>query len=98
MLNVDEASRSISLAGFYHLVKMLDGHICDENQYLFQEKLLLIASYSCTVLKNYCESKSDIYFLLIRINLFKLEEHIIACLTLLVGKLCNYDDIQDIGT
>ena len=39
---------------------MKDGHICDKNQYLFQEKLLLIASYYCTV-TNYCESKSDIY-------------------------------------
>ena len=47
-----------------------DGHICDKKQYLFQEKLLLIAPCSCTTTK-YCESKSDIYSLLIRINLFK---------------------------
>ena len=49
---------------------MKGGHICDKKQYLFQEKLLLIASFSCTV-TNYCESKRDIYSLLIRINLFK---------------------------
>ena len=49
---------------------MKDGHICDKNQYLFQEKSLLIASYSFTVTHD-CESKSDIYSLLIRINLFK---------------------------
>ena len=67
MLNGDEASPSISLASFYHLVKMLMRKM---DMYLFQEKLLLIASYSCTV-TNYCESKSDIYSLLIRINLFK---------------------------
>ena len=46
---------------------MIDGRICDKNK--FQEKILLIASYSCTV-TNYCESKSY-YSLLIRINLFK---------------------------
>ena len=42
------------------------------DEYLFQEKLLLIVSLSCTVI-HYCESKSDIYSLLNRINLFKNE-------------------------
>ena len=48
----DKASPSISLAGCGHLVKnadVKDGHICDENQYLFQGKLLsysVIFSYS----------------------------------------------------
>ena len=65
MLNGDEASPSISLAGFDHLVKMLMTYL-----YLFQGKLQLIQSYSCTV-TNYCESKCDINSLLIRINLFK---------------------------
>ena len=41
-----------------------------KSKYLFQEKLLLIESYSCTV-TNYCESKSDIHSLLIRINSYK---------------------------
>ena len=41
-----------------------------KKRYLFQEKLLLIVSFSCTV-TNYCESKSDIYSLIIRINFFK---------------------------
>ena len=62
MLNGDEASQSISLAGiisFSEKDHVKDGHICDINQNLFQEKLLLIASYSCTV-TNHCESKSDI--------------------------------------
>ena len=73
MLNGDEASLNISLAGFLSFSEnahMKDGHIFDKKQYLFQEKLLLIASYSCTF-TNYFESKSDIYSLLIRINPFK---------------------------
>ena len=73
MLNGDEALPIISLVIFNHLVKnahVKDRHICDKKHYLFQVKLLLIVSYSCTV-TNYCESKSDIYSLLIRINLFK---------------------------
>ena len=73
MLNGDEATPSISLVGFNHLVKMLmwkTGIFVIQTSDLFQEKLLLITSYSCTV-TNYCESKSDIYSLLIRINLFK---------------------------
>ena len=49
----------------------------------FNGRLLIIASYSYKV-TNYCESKSDIYSLPIRINLFKYEEHIIVCFTLLV--------------
>ena len=38
MLSGNKASPSINLAGCGHHVK--DGHICDENQYLFQGKLL----------------------------------------------------------
>ena len=67
---------------------MKDGHICDKDQYLFQEKLLIIASNSYTV-TNYCKSKSDIYSVLIEINLFKLEEHIIVCFTLLEAIMIN---------
>ena len=64
MLNDDEASPSISLAGFLSFCEnahVKDGHICDKNQYLFQDTLLLIASYSCTA-TNYYESKSDNLF------------------------------------
>ena len=52
-----------------------DGHICDENQYLFQGKLLPIVSYSRTV-SNYFESKSDIYSLLITVELIYLDKNV----------------------
>ena len=64
----DKASPSISLAGCGHLVKnthVKDGHICDENQNLFQGKLL---SYSVIFSYSF-RSKSDIYSLLITIRI-----------------------------
>ena len=67
----DKASPSISLAGCGHHLK--DGHICDENQYLFQGKLLfytLIFSYSFELF----ERKSDIYSLLITVGLIYLDK------------------------
>ena len=52
MHSEDKASPSISLAGcgsFSENAHVKDGHICDENQYFFQGKLLsysVICSYS----------------------------------------------------
>ena len=73
MLNGDEASPSNGLVlflSFSEHAHVKDGHVCDKNQYLFQEMLPLIVSYYCTV-TNSCESKSDIYSLLIRNYLFR---------------------------
>ena len=48
--------QSSRLWSFSENARVKDGHICDENQYLFQGKLL---SYS-VIFSYYFESKSDI--------------------------------------
>ena len=70
----EKASPSISLAGCGHLVKcsiahVKDGHICAmKTRTCFKGSNSLMASYSRTISNNF-ESKSDIYSLLISINL-----------------------------
>ena len=68
----DKASANISLAGFGHLVKMMDIFVMKTST-CFKGSYSLIVSYSRSV-SNYFESKSDIYFLLITVRSIYLDK------------------------